>query len=274
MIHIVTVHWQNDSWIDIQLKYLNANIDQPFKIYAFLNGLERDHRSKFFYSSSEPIESHAIKLNILADIAIFNAERDDDLLIFIDGDAFPVRALLPFAYAKLSEYRLVAVQRKENLGDMQPHPSCCLTTTGFWREIGGDWKEGFVWKNTMGEYVTDVGGNLLQILNEHKIKWYPMLRSNKLDLHPIWFGIYEDLVYHHGAGFRIPLSRADVEKFNFIKFLYWKIFGWLPRWFKNAIPEEHRPLGKTAMENRAISEKIFASILSDPAFYEFFRREE
>ena len=69
MIHIATVHWQDDRWIDIQLKYLNNNITHPFKVYAFLNGLERDHRSKFFYSSSEPIQSHAIKLNLLADIA-------------------------------------------------------------------------------------------------------------------------------------------------------------------------------------------------------------
>jgi hypothetical protein len=63
---------------------LNGNISHPFKIYAFPNGLERDHRSKFFYSSSEPIEYHGVKLNLLADMAAFSAEHDDDLLIFID----------------------------------------------------------------------------------------------------------------------------------------------------------------------------------------------
>ncbi len=267
MIHIATVHWQDDRWIDIQLKYLNANVTHPFKIYAFLNGLERDHRSKFFYSSSEPIRSHAIKLNLLADMAAFNAEHGDDLLIFIDGDAFPVGDVLQFARSKLNEYPLVAILRRENDGDIQPHPSFCVTTIKFWKEIDGDWKDGFGWKNTRGENVTDVGGNLLKILNEKKIDWYPMLRSNRRDLHPLWFGLYEDLIYHHGAGFRQPVSRADLAELSA------KGSGRLPRWVRKAIPKRFRgrPLARIEKENVTASEKVFASILSDPLFYEYFR---
>ena len=89
MIHILTVHWQEDAWVDIQLAYLHRFIRKPFKVYAFLNNLPRDHREKYFYSSTEPIKEHAVKLNILTDIASFNMEGADDLLIFIDGDAFP-----------------------------------------------------------------------------------------------------------------------------------------------------------------------------------------
>ncbi|MGA2222837.1 MAG: hypothetical protein ABSH41_00150 [Syntrophobacteraceae bacterium] len=270
MIHIATVHWQDDRWIDIQLKYLKSNITRPFKIYAFLNDLERDHRSKFFYSSSEPIQSHAIKLNLLADMAAFNAEHGDDLLIFIDGDAFPVGDVLQFAYSKLNEYPLIAILRRENDGDIQPHPSFCVTTIKFWKEIDGDWKQGFGWKNTRGEKVTDVGGNLLKILDEKKIDWYPMLRSNRRDLHPLWFGLYEDLIYHHGAGFRPPLCRADLAE------LKAKESGRLPRWVCKVIPKRLRsqPLAKIKMENRTASEKVFASILSDPLFYEFFRESD
>jgi hypothetical protein len=29
-----------------------------------------------------------------------------------------------------------------------------------------------------------------------------MLRSNRVNPHPLQFGVYEDLVYHHGGGFR------------------------------------------------------------------------
>ncbi len=62
MLHILTVHWNDDKWIDIQLDYLRKHIRQPYKVYAFLNNISVEHRKKFFYSSIEPIKEHAIKL--------------------------------------------------------------------------------------------------------------------------------------------------------------------------------------------------------------------
>jgi hypothetical protein len=42
-----------------------------------------------------------------------------------------------------------------------------------------------------------------------------MLRTNKVNPHPVQFGVYEDLVYHHGGGFRLTAGgrvwRASVE---------------------------------------------------------------
>ena len=43
---------------------------------------------------------------------------------------------------------------------------------------------------------------LLAAFAERGIEWYPMLRSNKINPHPLQFGLYEDLVYHQGGGFR------------------------------------------------------------------------
>ncbi len=62
--------------------------------------------------------------------------------------------------------------------------------------------------------VTDVGGNLLALLDSTGIKWYPLRRMNNVNLHAVFFGLYGDrthgsLVYHHGAGFREGLSRVD-----------------------------------------------------------------
>ena len=60
-----------------------------------------------------------------------------------------------------------------------------------------------------------MGGNLLGLLEDAGIEWYPMLRTNKVNPHPLQFGVYEDLVYHHGGGFRLTaggrLWRASVE---------------------------------------------------------------
>ena len=131
--------------------------------------------------------------------------------MFLDGDAFPIADIMPLVAEKLAAHPLLAVQRLENNGDRQPHPCFCVTTVGFWKSIGGDWSEGYCWNDRAGKPVTDVGGNLLGILERRKIEWAPLVRSNRTNLHPLWFGIYGGAVYHHGAGFREDkVSRADL----------------------------------------------------------------
>jgi hypothetical protein len=264
MIHILTVHWKNDHWIDIQLNYFRLNIKIPYKVYAFLDSLAENHRRKYFYSSIENIESHPIKLNLLADMAMLHSTNNDDWVMFIDGDAFPIGDIVTFGKNKLGQYPLLAIQRRENFGDKQPHPSFCLTTIKFWKEINGDWKSGFSWQNSEGKLITDVGGNLLSLLIKNKIEWYPMLRSNKKNLHPLWFGIYEDLIYHHGAGFRDPLSRLD--QYSISPKLYRKILFTLPHRFRIRC----YPLNKTIKKNQDLSENVYRRILEDFNFYQFF----
>ncbi len=210
MIHVLTVHWQTDQWIDIQLEALKRHILFPYRVYAFLNGIDvGEHKDKFFYCSDENIKSHAIKLNLLADLACIGSESDDDWIVFLDGDAFPIADVVPYIEQRLDKYPLLAVRRDEHQGDSQPHPCFCVTTVRFWKRIEGDWKQGFKWKLKDGNMATDVGGNLLGKLIEAGISWYPITRSNIVDLHPLMFGIYGDIVYHHGAGFRTPVNRMD-----------------------------------------------------------------
>jgi hypothetical protein len=127
---------------------------------------------------------------------------DEDLLMFLDGDAFPIADPMPFLSAALARAPLVAVRRAENADEPQPHPCFCVTTVGTWRRLPGDWTAGPTWPGAHGRPTTDVGGNLLRRLELSKTPWVPMLRSNRTNLDPLYFGIYEDIVYHHGAGFR------------------------------------------------------------------------
>jgi hypothetical protein len=274
MIHIITVHWQDDRWVDIQLKYLEKFINSPYKVYAFLNGLPRDHGSKYFYSSTEKIRSHPTKLNLLADMVALHSDSEDDWLIFIDGDAFPIGDIVPFARDKLKEYPLLAIQRLENCGDIQPHPCFCLTTVKFWKEIKGDWHSGYEWQDALGRQVTDVGGNLLGTLEEKKIKWLPLIRSNVRDLHELWFGIYGDLVYHHGAGFRTPMSRSDLQQIsddgNPIINMLLNVTG--STGFNRFLTKMSRRKGIEA--NTMLGEKVYQSILSDTNFYRVFQEPE
>ena len=262
MIHILTVHWRDERWIDIQLRFLNEHIHAPFRVYAFLNGLARDHRSKYFYASTEEIRSHPVKLNLLADMVTLHA-APGDWLLFLDGDAFPVDDVVSFARDKLERHRLLAIRRTENAGDPQPHPSFCLTTVRFWKEICGDWKPGFEWRNAQGQMTTDVGGNLLHLLNQMSVDWYPLARSNRRNLHPLWFGLYDDVVYHHGAGFRNPVSRADWQRQSITG------ITWLDKVLRKAFRQAARRCIYGA--NRRLSADVYKSIASDPEFHRQFR---
>lgn len=196
MFHVITVHWHDDKWIEPQLRYLQRFMPEH-RVYASLNGIDPKWNDAFFYA--EDMEGkHGPKLNALAEIAREHAQPGDYFL-FLDGDAFPIAPVTP---AILDGFQLVAMRRDENLGEKQPHPAFTIVPVDFWFEIGGDWKQGFTWTASNGEQITDGGGNLLGILLERNIPWKPLLRTNTVNLDPLWFGIYGDVVYHHGAGFR------------------------------------------------------------------------
>ena len=200
MLHVVTVHFLSDAWIEPQLRYLRRFAPPDTQVWASLDGVE--HGRGFDHETS--LEgSHADKLDELAR-RVSEVARPEDHLLFLDGDAFPVatlEALLAIASP------LTAVRRDENLGAPQPHPSFCLTTVGFWNDIGGDWSPGPLWTNSRGQPTTDVGGELLRVLTERDLPWHALTRCNTTDLQPLFFAVYGNadvgpVVYHHGAGFR------------------------------------------------------------------------
>ena len=176
-----------------------------------MNGIEDTGPAGRFHYVGDLAGTHAEKLNELAAIAMAQSEPSD-VLLFLDGDAFPVAPLHPWISDVLHSYRLAAVRRDENLGDPQPHPSFCVTTVALWEELGGDWRPGGSWTDTFGQERTDVGGTLLHQLRDKEMDWLPLLRTNTRNPHPVWFGIYDHRVYHHGAGFRNRASRIDVRR--------------------------------------------------------------
>jgi hypothetical protein len=259
MIHIATVHWATDRWVDVQLHYLERHIQSPFRVYACLDGIERDLSDLYYYSLSLEQARHPDKLNLLGEL-IAGEAAGDDLIVFLDGDAFPIAPFEPAVEVMLAENPLAAIRRDENLGDPQPHPSFCVTTVGFWQEIGGDWSRGQTWLNADGATVNDPGGKLLKALEERDTGWTPLLRSNAKDLHPIFFGVYGGLIYHHGAGFRQPLSRSDVAEIPGATEL---------ARHERGSPEfnEYRTLTKPKRdENERLSDEVFDRIKSDDDF--------
>ncbi|MFM8973627.1 MAG: hypothetical protein ACKOOG_13550 [Actinomycetota bacterium] len=201
-MHVATVHWRDPRWIEPQTRFLRRHLPEH-RTWAAVNGIPAPAAAGFD-TALELEGSHPEKLNELARRIATRAEPSD-LLLFVDGDAFPIA---PVDASLLGGLPLAAVRRDENLGDPQPHPCFCLTTVGYWTEIGGDWRRGHTWVNAAGESVSDTGGNLLGILEARGDEWRPLLRSNRVDLHPLWFAVYGDVAYHHGAGFRDRVARV------------------------------------------------------------------
>ncbi len=211
MIYVCTVHHETEKWISPQTHFLNKYLNSPSKVFACVpkgRATRNFYLETVFEPASKASQNHADKLNHLANLVLLEA-APGDILIFLDGDAFPIAPLDGFLETTLKKFPFAAIQRLENDGDMQPHPSFAATTVQFWRDLKGDWSPGHRWTDKFGNSVTDSGGNLLKEFVEKDVLWHPLRRTNRRNLHGLWFGIYDDLIYHHGAGYRVPVSRLD-----------------------------------------------------------------
>jgi hypothetical protein len=210
MLHVATVHFKSPRWIDIQARYLQRHISVPYQTWSSIEDIDPSY-STFFDRVLEQRGPHPCKLNHLA-LEICHVAADDDLIMFLDGDAFPIADPMPVIEAALQSAPLLAVRRAENLDEPQPHPSFCVTTVGAWRSLPGDWSLGPVWP-ARRELVSDVGATLMRALELSGTPWVPLLRTNGAKLHPLLFAVYGEVVYHHGAGFREKaLPRIDRER--------------------------------------------------------------
>ena len=286
MIHVATVHWMDPKWITPQIRGLSSFVEAPHRTYANLQGIDK-HFDNQFSQVTRNGGTHADKLNELARI-IADQAAADDLLIFVDGDAFPIRPIDQWTSQLLSEQPLAAVRRDENAGDVQPHPCFCVTTVGFWRDIDGDWRPG-QWTTDEGLEASDVGGRLLSILDRRSIAWRPILRSNTLDVHPLLYGIYDRHIYHHGAGFRPPIARVDeanVPVSENEEYLYLRTQARTKSLKDLRISNVGKALrfGRDSFRARKLnayirregrrSDEIYRAICDDPDFYLRFERTE
>jgi hypothetical protein len=288
VLQVATVHWRDPRWLETQRRYLARHAFDQIVVSADLEGIGAEHARHVDHmqdlastrSFENGIVAHTEKLNALA-AAICDRADDDDLLLFLDGDAFPIAPLHELANDVREGLPLAAVRRDENLGDPQPHPSFCLTTVGFWKRIGGDWSPGHTWRNAAGREVTDAGGNLLAALEAARVEWRPLLRTNRRNIHPMWFGVYGDVAYHHGAGFRGGLCRRDREEIGTVPWpppdlpadpppsALARARWWLAvrKWYlvdkRPVVRRERRALER----NRRLSEEVFAALSADEDFY-------
>ena len=100
--------------------------------------------------------------------------------------------------------------------------------------------------------------------------WTPLLRSNRVNLHPLWFGIYGKIVYHHGAGFRWAVGRVDLRDIPRVKTRAKRIpgVGRLLRRRNKARAQRYH--ARTAVVAERLRDEVFEKIQRDPDFYREF----
>ncbi len=207
MLHVATTHLQSPRWIEIQTRHLREHLQVPYRTWASVQLMDQSYGSHFDRVIDQK-GPDAGKLNHLA-LEIAQEADDEDLLMFLGADAFPITDPMPTITKALTQAPLLAVRKAENAGDPQPHPCFCVTTVGAWRELSGDWSDGYAWRTADGRLVTDVGANLLRRLDLGATPWVALRRSNPQTLDPLFFAVYGEIVYHHGAA-PGPLSRAHL----------------------------------------------------------------
>ena len=268
MIHVATVHHKSAKWIDVQLAYLRRHLHEPYRVVANLQGVPGDHAHKFD-RVVPAIGRHSGKLNLMAAEILTEADSED-LIMFLDGDALPITDPMPAVHEALENSVLIAVRREENLEDKQPHPSFCVVRARDWDGLRGDWSMGHCWKTERGDEVSDSGGNLLAALERTGRRWTPLLRSNRVDLHPLWFAIYGGIVYHHGAGFRKPTARSISTQ---QPTRWWTgentpVIGPVIRKVDSA--RIHAWEARQMAASSRMGERIFAELVEDPEFFRQF----
>lgn len=217
MIHILTCHVYNDAWIDLQVNHFKKHTKEPFKIYSIYDCVTKEefdkHKHKWDYAeqlvegeisleTEDPL-NHPYKLHHLVDVMAKDVDLENDWLVFVDGDAWPISDdWVSHATSKAEQHVVSSIKRLENDGECRPTPIFFMCRPKFWIENKLTWyPEGCYYVGNDGRKVKDVGCKCLYQLQDLNIDWYPLLRSNKINFHKLWFGIYDDVIYHHSKGF-------------------------------------------------------------------------
>ena len=198
------------SWPKLQIEMVRRHTPAGYTVVAYGNDIIEPHE-EFLRSCSE-VELHTTAEPTLPVLEHVWPARNwlveehaprFKYLVTLDSDAFPVRDgwLDRYLGDLTDEQPLVAVQRLEN-GDTHSDRSFIAFTSDAWRTFRFDF-------SMVG--VTDAGGKISRAVERAGRSWRKLNRTNAWNPHPIVSAIYDDHIYHHGAGSRLPRFRQNQD---------------------------------------------------------------
>lgn len=201
-------HIRSKKWYELQIKYLNFTTNDFFH-FVYLNGKKNFYKNSYVVcdksTAPTPQEYHFRGLNAI--IEYFKENSQFDYLLLLDSDCFPIRSGWQIKLLKsmnLNNFKVAAAARYENL-DTFAHPSIFFIKRSAAINLNLHFGY-FEQKNMIGRKFLDTSSNI--------DKFLPLIRSNKINYHPVLFGVYWNSFYHHGAGSRNLKFRLFYNYFN------------------------------------------------------------
>lgn len=199
---------RNEVWSTIQSTFLDRSMFVEVHKHVVLNGVTPTPWTDKGYkilSNWQFNRGHLHGLKIIIDS--FKSSSYDWLLV-LDSDAWPIRddwfAVCDRLINEKGKSGCAAV-RCENF-DTFVHPCIFLANRSLILK-GAEF--GFKTQmNLLGDVVTD----LAMVYSDFDYDFLPLVRTNKINYHPLFGGLYGHLFYHHGAGSRpADMTRAGLS---------------------------------------------------------------
>ena len=222
MIYFITIHHETDAFVNMQAEYIRKNTQEPYLVMCGVSGLGESLRadpdnlsSHRFVDLSEVSNQHWYRMNYLFEVLEKDPQiqlEDSAKLIFLDGDAFPISPTWTTDIDDyLARHEVAAVHRTENPEPMladeykpYPHPCFFAARVDFWKD------NKLKWALDPQKGIETAEPTLKIWIEENGYSTKQLLRSNCFDLHPLFYGVYDDIVYHHGAGNREVYDSIDI----------------------------------------------------------------
>jgi hypothetical protein len=279
IVSIYTEVSKQNGWYDIQKKFLDLTTkDYDFGI--FYNQTEpdldainigqksseelRQHFENGDYQPDDEVLPEAYK-DYLYDMRVayfkimeyFRSHKDEyENFLLLDCDAFPVYPHWQDVLTKRMEMtarRYSGLLRGETFEDY-PWLGVFYIRGKYIHEEFMDWfpREH---QNLWGQTFREFGTSKIKTHHEGKCIWYPLLRSNVLNLHPVRFGVYNHLFYHHMRGsWKENDSKSNLTALSKPEFI---------GYYDHYIPKETLPLISNHCHQRLLAapEKFISSLM-------------
>ncbi len=206
----------DEQWAKLQTEFLNKTVtEHSITKLAILrcdpNPNTEIYEKLGYITLQQPGRKHAEGVNFLLD---YFKDSEYDYLCLLDSDAWPIvpdwiqRCVkwIEQPSDNMNERCGVAAVRIENL-DTFPHPCVFFVNRNFIKKPKQYYSIKESRKNLLGNNVVDLFSKL--DLNF----FYPLLRTNKINYHPIGAAVYHNTFYHHVAGSRRFTSRSLEQKY-------------------------------------------------------------
>lgn len=199
---------ENKLWFNLQKRFIKKNTFS-YDFAVLLNGCEDDS----MFKGCEIIDriDRSLHKNAIQRVIEYFRANEYDSYCLLDSDCFPISKNWPMKLRNhLTENGLwyASVSRVEN-GETFPHPAAQFINKEYIHDSIFDYQEDVVSTDlNTGETFRDTGTCNQKRDSEGKMIWYSLLRTNRVNVHPLLCGIYGDYFYHHGMGSRWPKNRC------------------------------------------------------------------